>query len=150
MIDMPQREIKFRAWFKDKKEMREVAMLRWEYGRMSRIAGYNLDTNHNGWTDYDPESGKIELMQFTGLFDKNGKEIYEGDIVQWGMGGLEREVRIAVVEIDPDIQFRRINGPKDGTDYEFVFQYGRFAYSHEIDKVMEVIGNIHESPEKLK
>jgi len=74
---MKQREIKFRAWDTVEKEMREVAMLRYEDGRMTRIAGYWKGTRNNGWTDSDPADGRYVLMQYTGLKDKNGKEIYE-------------------------------------------------------------------------
>ena len=54
---MINRLIKFRAWNEEKKQMLPV---------------YKLD-----WSEYWPEN----LMQFTGLLDKNGKEIYEGDIL---------------------------------------------------------------------
>ena len=98
------------------------------------------------------------LMQFTGLKDKNGKEIYEGDIVKWGMhgglGGQEHWHRYAVVEISPDIQFKIIyyiiaeTNEKQPTD-NYSFKFGRFAYS-ETEKYLEIIGNIHENPELLK
>ena len=61
------REIKFRAW----DEVSEK-MLNWNDF---------LDTNMKN-TFIAPESTGLILMQYTGLHDKNGKEIYEGDIVQ--------------------------------------------------------------------
>lgn len=95
--------------------------------------------------------GKFQFRgRFTGLHDKNGKEIYEGDIVRWGMDGLEHEVRLATVRIDPDIQFVRFNPPanlKEREAYEYIFHFGNFVYSNEIDKVMEIIGNVYENPE---
>lgn len=63
------REIKFRAWEKNLKEIIQV---------------YNIDfenrlINKDGvWRMFN----EIELMQYTGLKDKNGREIYEGDIVR--------------------------------------------------------------------
>ena len=62
------REIKFRVWDKEKSEMFFVEDIYWAEVDESI-------TNINGWNNENP------LMQFTGLKDKNGKEIYEGDIV---------------------------------------------------------------------
>ena len=83
------------------------------------------------------------IGQFTGLFDKNGKEIYDGDIVKWGHArewSRENPIRIAEVKINPDIQFHSQVG---------VFKFGNFAYADSIDKDLEVIGNIFENIELL-
>ena len=68
------------------------------------------------------------LMQYTGLLDKNGKEIYEGDVVNWGNG---RE--IDYVEL------------KDNDGWKM-----RDLYNIDWWEDAEVIGNIHENPELLK
>jgi len=66
------REIKFRAWDKEG-YMMNVSSIDFE---KKVITGIRQD--NNGWTD---NFDAFELMQYTELKDKNGKEIYEGEIV---------------------------------------------------------------------
>ncbi|WP_338214948.1 YopX family protein [Lacticaseibacillus salsurivasis] len=67
------RQIKFRAWDKDSKLMDNVVRLEVDdSGHFDTADGYG-NVYHN-----------FELMQFTGLYDKNGRGIYEGDIVRTG------------------------------------------------------------------
>ena len=96
------------------------------------------------------------IGQFTGLHDKKGKEIYEGDIIKWGMhkGSEEYFHRYAVVEFNPDIQFRILfyvnseTGEKKPTD-NYIFHFGKFAYK-ETDKHIEIIGNVFENADLVK
>lgn len=69
------REIKFRAWDMDKKEM-FVPMYLCQMDTL--IVPFDGDYP----SDVYPKSRPVELMQFTGLKDKHGKEIYEGDILK--------------------------------------------------------------------
>ncbi len=89
--------------------------------------------------------------QFTGLLDKNGKEIYEGDIVMWGhlKDGRSDETppRIAIVKLFPSLHFLAVTKTEFGTPY--AFHYGCFAYQN-TDKYLEIIGNIHDNPELRK
>ncbi len=74
------------------------------------------------------------LQQFTGLHDKNGVEIYEGDVCVWYINDIER-----VGEIYYHSQSFEMRSPSLG-------YIGWDANRGEI----EVIGNIHETPELLK
>ncbi|WP_261766407.1 YopX family protein, partial [Enterococcus villorum] len=85
---------------------------------------------------------KYVLMQSTGLKDKNGVEIFEGDIVQWGdtADWEEEPIRVAVVKINPDIQFDSNVG---------IFEYGQFAF-RDTERFLTVLGNIYENSELLE
>mgnify|MGYP004630873095 CR=1 FL=1 len=75
------REIKFRIWDIENKEMLEVQELDFE----PTFYGGRIAIRPDQYNDYFDTEDMI-LMQYTGLHDKNGKEIYEGDIlksIQW-------------------------------------------------------------------
>lgn len=80
------------------------------------------------------EDGYPYSQQFTGLRDKNGKEIYEGDILAWG------EDEIITIELK-DGSF----GFNDNSEYK-----GGFGLLDGVNNYSKVIGNIYENPELIK
>jgi len=82
------RELKFRAWDKDNSKMLNNIYEIWRLDNKAfnepsehnnlRLAWAN-EKGHGYWRDIIPS--QVELMQFTGLQDKDGNEIYEGDIL---------------------------------------------------------------------
>ena len=84
------------------------------------------------------------VSQYTGLTDKNGKKIFENDIVKWGHieGSIESPIRIANITYE-----------KRGYVYNSQvgkFYQGSFWYGERTEKCVEVIGNIFDNPELLK
>lgn len=71
------REIKFRIWVKDRKAIFEVISI--DY--VTKKVTYLLERVGHLLSIRDAKFNDVELMQYTGLKDKNNKEIYEGDIL---------------------------------------------------------------------
>lgn len=129
------REIKFRAWDKDAGLMiaaERILHIEFDRGEVKWIGCWYVGRDQDG--DAIQQLGQVDkpiLMQFTGLKDKNGKEIYEGDVVfvpstnrratsvVWQHGGLVTK-----------------------GNYERREQINAFGS-------YEVIGNVYENPELL-
>lgn len=141
------REIKFRAWDKENGEMIYSDK---EYMDYQFVVNDNTVVCINV-EDYDDSFGYTQtssceldnIMQYTGLKDKNGKEIYEGDIVK--IDGEFRDKEIGKVEwIDNQANYL-ITWIKIGCKCAETF--GNIEYTR---NQFEVIGNIHENPELLE
>ena len=112
------REIKFRAWEKNLKQIIPVHNIDFE-ARMINTGG--------PWRHF----GEIELMQYTGLHDKNGREIYEGDILY-----------------DSGEYYSPVIWSKEYAGW-FIQTYDGPEPLYEQGNVI-ICGNIHDNPELLK
>lgn len=119
------REIKFRAWDKEDKQMHEVDMLQWSD---------TLRVTCNG--EYHEPNEKYELMQYTGFKDCNGNEVYEGDIIK-----TDESLEI--------IEWNEALGDA-GCTYGSGWSICSDGYHKVTGNIYEVIGNIYENPELLK
>lgn len=127
------RPIKFRAWDKINKEM--------------VVEPSSIYFHDDGKIEVYPchNDSEFVLMQFTGLTDKNGKEIYEGDIVKMMRDPIVPQYAICKVQWRNEyagfnfshIRLENIINPGEG-------------WSPATHKGWEVIGNIYENPELLK
>lgn len=118
----------------------------WVHGQYLKRE-YSGFTDNSIWTPKGTIPVKPEtISQFIGLTDKNGKKIFENDIVRWDDMTNGERWRVAVVEFNPDIQFRIIRIECDfiqSAQEGYVFRFGRFSYK-DTHNHLEIIGNIHD------
>ena len=116
------REIKFRAWNIVDEKMRVVLKIDFDI-KLVWLDKYVKGERRPYWLEFKD----VELMQYTGLKDKNGKEIYEGDIARtpFGIGQVFDRLGCWFVELQKEL--------------------GYFSSSD-----IEVIGNIYENSDLIK
>jgi len=117
------REIKFRAWDKNEGMIFDITSFECVNGK---IDGIFYDGDYIGQVSED-----LVLMQFTGLTDKNGVDIYESDIVK--CNGYKTEIK-----------WSKSTGYMIQRGHDRIMGYKYYAALGAKAKVCEVIGNIHE------
>lgn len=115
--------------------MREIKLRAWNDGAM--IYSHNNSINHSNiqieWFFKVIRKDAV-IMQYTGLNDKNGKEIYEGDILRYRYA--RDTTKTDVVEFDEVVEW-------ENTTNFVGFSVNQLMEDH------EVIGNLYENPELL-
>ena len=124
------REIKFRIWVKEKKAIFEVVLINY----VSKKVTYLLERVGHLLSIRDAKFNDVELMQYTGLKDKNNKEIYEGDII------FLHGSKYKVIFKTEGARFVLRN---DEFELEITFINNN-------NERMEIIGNIYENPELME
>ena len=130
------REIKFRAWRKNKNSMVEVDDIHFNFPHDGTVCNiWYVDGISTEFADGE----NVILMQYTGLKDKNGKEIYEGDIVKTYTMWVLCEEAIAEVIFYEGAYCITFDGIRKSTIEPMT----------SVSELREVIGNIYENPELL-
>ena len=123
------RPIKFRAYHPDSGM---------KYFMLNQIKGGTVLFDDGDWRSLND----CQVMQFTGLHDKNGKEIYEGDILHWGGLPLPNDDILNWVGLTFPIIIDDFN--------EYRFMFGKYQLCRAFANNGEVIANIYENPEQLE
>jgi len=127
------RKIAFRAWDGHEKKMSHTVNIHTENdGSTSWSADHvNQETDDTICSFSDTKGNFTHLMQYTGLKDKNGKEIYEDDIIHCEFGTVDYGNFV----IKSKMQYSR--------------ESDIFGWETPYPGMGEIIGNIHENPELL-
>lgn len=130
---------KYRAWYKEWKEMGRVGEIRFDFDGSVSVVLFK-----GNYLDVSGPREKIILMQSTGLKDKNGKEIFEGDIVTDGEFAR-------IVQYHQTLGFYMFD--EEGNERFFsdsatLEDFGEDAKI--VSEILEIIGNVYENPELLE
>jgi uncharacterized phage protein (TIGR01671 family) len=135
------RALKFRAWDKQNKCWFKPVYEAYANKLSDLMIGLSGDMFEHTMKGIEHESlwpDKFELVQFIGLKDKNGKEIYEGDIIRFGNA---EKVECEIVWVNDICQFRMNPTFKHPKYMENAWDLNR--------PTIEIIGNIYENPDLL-
>lgn len=136
------REIKFRAWHKENKNMLKAVSVDTRKKETNTITPLQYRGTRYSYNDF----GRVILMQFTGLKDKNGKEIFEGDVVKYKNSIWKVRFEFGGFDLFADaknLSEAIVEKPK--TDNEMIADELNVWWTR-----CEVLGNIYENPELLE
>lgn len=135
------KEIKYRAWHKEKELLVEVLGISFKEKHV-RLPIESEPSDEYWWHETHWDFDEVELMQYTGLKDENDKEIYDRDIVQV-------EEKIVIPGKMTSIKVNKVVKYKE--DYAQFLLYENENGEHLTFATFgEVIGNIYDNPELLK
>lgn len=139
------RELKFRGWHTKLNQMFPAEELAADQLTLSTVGEFiNVHSGSKSLSEIYP-ADKFIPLQFTGLRDKNGVEVYEGDITaKTTFNGEEYRLVSQVVYNAPGFCLKFISGNEKA---ENGLGSGLFAFPNNVG---EVIGNIYENPELLE
>lgn len=139
------RELKVRAWHKPYKQMCQVESLRFDGNGV-----YTAVLIEEPFYDRKlVEADEIVIEQFTGLKDRNGTDIYEGDIIQFEFWNEKYYRQIAYNSAIASYEAITVASPTS----KKLRQKAKYSFS-ELYKIsskgFKVVGNIHENPELVE
>ena len=143
------REIKFRAFIKHLQILVKIESIDF----ITKMVEVDLTGGEGDTTWFTFEN--VELVQYTGLKDKNGKEIFEGDIIYWEIdNGVGIESYTAIVKWSESLVEEGWN-----QTYKWLVGYTGNYYCGSYDELstpaayndaLQITGNIYENPELLE
>jgi uncharacterized phage protein (TIGR01671 family) len=139
---MEMREIKFRMWLKKDKKLVKVSSIDWWGNKIFDLSSDDRQVTE-GELSYginDDNRSQFILMQYTGLKDKNGAEIWEGDIGITPCIHMEHIWYVGFIHGAFNLVYKYQEGGLRQT---------KFFNLSEFYENCEVIGNIYENPELL-
>ncbi|WP_247937846.1 YopX family protein [Streptococcus intermedius] len=128
---------KFRAWMKSLKWMCEVTVIDYDLRSLDICRIGDVER----YTEMSVDKDEVVLMQSTGIKDKNGTEVFEGDVVVTN-GWRRQVVTFGTQEVEEDFGSVRI--------YRGFNLYLGGGYPNAVMSTFEVIGNIYENPELME